>query len=52
MNREQITAIYLDWRNNFVSVEGYASYYGLTYDEAMRLIEVSRMVANTPHPEA
>jgi hypothetical protein len=52
MSREQLTAVYLDWFNNFVSIDGYASHYGLTYDEALLLIEVARMVANTPHPEA
>lgn len=52
MSRDQLVSVYLDWFNNFVSIETYASYYGLTIDEATRLIEVARMVSNTPHPEA
>lgn len=52
MTREQLVNVYLDWYNNFLSIEGYASYYGLTIDEADRLINLARMVSNTPHPEA
>ena len=52
MNRTQLEAVYLDWFNNFVSIERYAEYYGLTVNEATKLIEVARMVVNTPHPEA
>lgn len=50
--RETLQAVYLDWVNNFASVDYFAQYYGLTVREAEKLIELARMVHNTPHPEA
>lgn len=43
-SRDYLQAIYLDWVNNFLSVEGFASYYSLTHEEAKTLIIVAQRV--------
>lgn len=35
-------SLYLSWVNDFVSVDAFASYYGLTRDEALATIETGR----------
>lgn len=52
MTRDQLHEVYMDWLNNFVSVEGYAEHYGLHVDEANTLIALARRVTYTEHPEA
>lgn len=44
MIHEQKAVIYLDWVNNFISVEGFASYYGITVEVANKLIEEGRII--------
>ena len=41
---EQLETMYLDYFNNFIGVEGYADYYGLTYDLAHDLLEKGRKI--------
>ena len=45
MTRENLIAIYLDWKNNFLSVGGFADHYGLYDDEAYELIMLARRAA-------
>lgn len=52
MTRQQLIDVYLDWRNNFLTVHHYAEYYGLHFEEASDLIALSRKVFNSEHPEA
>jgi len=52
MMRETLTAIYLDWLNNFASVAAFAECNGLHEDEAARLIALAREVYDTTHPDA
>lgn len=52
MTREQLKAVYLDWLNNFLTIECFAEYYGLTDNQADALINLAREVYNNPHPEA
>ena len=52
MTREQLETVYLDWVNNFVSLDGYAEYYGLYKDEAETLIYLARSVTERNHPES
>lgn len=52
MTREQLTRIYLDWKNNFLSISGFAEHYGLFDDEAEELINLARKVAERNHPDA
>ena len=52
MTREQLLAVYLDWKNNFLSVGGFADHYVLYDDEANELIKLAHKAANRPHPDA
>lgn len=52
MTREQLIEVYLDWRNNFLTIAGFAEYYGLYDEEADILINLARRVTEAPHPEA
>jgi hypothetical protein len=36
--------IYLDWFNNFVTLQGFADHYGLSVDDADKLIAICRNV--------
>lgn len=38
---DAIETIYLDWRNNFLTVEGYASHYNISIEQAEKLIAVA-----------
>jgi hypothetical protein len=51
MNRSEFTAIYLDWLNNFASIQGFAGYYGLSESEAVRLINLAKEITMSNHPE-
>ena len=51
MNREDFERVYLDWVNNFLSIERYAEHYGLYPKEAEALIDLARRVCAIPHPE-
>lgn len=49
--RETLISAYLDWKNNYLSVETWAEHNGLTPEEGRRLIELSRDIAGHGHPE-
>lgn len=50
--RETLAQIYLDWRNNYISVDVFAEHNGLTYSEAVQLIELAKSCFENPHPDA
>ena len=50
--RETLIAVYLDWRNNYLTVEKYAEHNGLTTEHAGALIALAREVFDSKHPEA
>ena len=50
--RAQLCAIYLQWRNDFVTVARFAEYHGITDAQAADLINLARDIFNTDHPEA
>lgn len=52
MSRNDLIAVYLDWRNNFLTITGFAEYYGLHDQEAADLIDLARRCFEIPHPEA
>jgi hypothetical protein len=52
MSRETLAAIYLDWKNNFLTLTGFAEHYGLHDVEAEMLVNLARMCFENPHPEA
>ena len=39
---DAIIGLYLDYANNFLTVENFAEYYGLTISEANQIINVGR----------
>ena len=41
-SEETLVKIYLDWVNNFITVERYAEYYGIGEVEALYTIEQGR----------
>jgi hypothetical protein len=41
-SREKIEGLYLDWFNNFLTVDRFAEYYGLTVKQASRVINTGR----------
>lgn len=50
--REQLRNIYLDYLNNYLTVEVFAEKNGLWVDEATDLIKLCKRVFEENHPEA
>jgi len=50
--RDYLTAVYLDWRNNWLSVGRFAESHGITETQAAELIATARDVFNTEDPDA
>ena len=50
--RRYLADIYLSWVNDFLSVESFAEYHGITDAQATALITLARDIFNTDHPEA
>ncbi len=44
MKHTQKAVIYLDYLNNFLTVEKFASHYNITIDEANKLIEEGKII--------
>ena len=42
--RDTLQLAYLDWLNDFLSVGGFASYYGLSTERAERIIKAGRAI--------
>lgn len=49
--RDTLIALYLEWRNDFLTVERFAEHHGLTVQDAQALIALARTVTEQPHPE-
>ena len=52
MNRNQLIAMYLDYRNNYVTVARWAEACGLTEQEGADLLTILRSIFNGQHPDA
>jgi hypothetical protein len=50
--REILIETYMDFINNYLTVEKFAEHNGLLDAEAKVLLELARWVAEHPHPEA
>lgn len=50
--RDFLINLYLDWRNNWLSVEAFAQHHGLTDQQAIALLATARTVVGQPHPES
>lgn len=46
MTKSKCAAIYRDWFNNFLTLDGFASYYGISERVAERVIEIGRKAHN------
>ena len=40
--RDLVERLYLDWFNNFLTIERFAEYYNMTVEQAEKVIEVGR----------
>lgn len=49
--RDYLIEQYLDYRNNYLSIENYAEHNGLRRREAENFILLAAAVFNTNHPE-
>lgn len=49
--REALVAAYLDYTNNYLTVELFAEHNHLTVEQALGLINLARAVFNSTHPE-
>lgn len=50
--RDILIEAYLDYRNNYLTIEKYAEHHGLTTQEGETLIDLAEKVFNHDHPEA
>lgn len=50
--RSLLEALYLDYFNNYLSVEKYAEHNGLTTEQAEAVLRLARSVHESQHPEA
>jgi CO dehydrogenase/acetyl-CoA synthase beta subunit len=39
---DYLADLYLDWVNNFLTIEKFSEYYGLEEDDAKKLLEVAK----------
>jgi hypothetical protein len=49
--REQFVEWYLDFVNNFLTLDGFAEYYGISRDQAEQVVKLGKQIHETPHPE-
>lgn len=50
--RDTLNSVYLDYVNNYLTIEKYAELNGLTNGQASILISLAKLVFNSEHPEA
>lgn len=50
--REMLNLAYLDYFNNYLTVETYADHHGLSTEHARAFLELAKLVHETPHPES
>ena len=44
MSLDRFTTMYLDWVNNFLTVERFAEYYAITVSDAAEIIRLGRKI--------
>jgi hypothetical protein len=47
-----LTNVWLDWFNNYITLEKFAEHNGINVDQAKALIALADSVYHSPHPEA
>ena len=46
--REQFAEWYLDFVNNFLTLDGFAEYYGISRDQAEEVVKLGKAIHDTP----
>jgi hypothetical protein len=49
--RDMLINAYLDYRNNYLTVDKYAEHNGLTPEQGAEFIALAKSVFNSKHPE-
>ena len=49
--RDLLTEVWLDYFNNYITVDKYADHNGLTVEHAKALLDLAYQVENSKHPE-
>jgi hypothetical protein len=44
--RMRIEAMYLDWLNNFITIDAFADYYEISKFKALRVIQIGKQLNN------
>jgi hypothetical protein len=52
MNRDDFIKAYIDFVNDYLTIEKYADHHGLHAHEARAFIELARQVYNAEHPDS
>ncbi len=50
--RDYLTALYLEYVNNYLTVALFAEYHGMSEADMTALLDIARIVAQSPHPDA
>lgn len=50
--RETFVKWYLDYVNNYLTVEKFAEHNGVSVDQANQIIKLGKEIHETPHPES
>ena len=50
--RDYLTALYLDWVNNYLTMGVFAEHHGLTCEQAENLVKLAKNVIESEHPDA
>ena len=50
--RDTLVSVYLDWRNNYLTVDKFAEHNGLSVQQAKDLITLATSVFESQHPES
>lgn len=49
--RQQFVEWYLDYCNDFISIDGFAEYFGISVYQAKQIIQLGREIMDQKHPE-
>ena len=50
--RVSLSELYLDYKNNFISVEKFAEHHGLHLGHAIQLVSLAKAIFLSKHPDA
>lgn len=45
MSLDEFVKLYIDYRNNFLTIEAFAQYHNLSYDTAEQIVNIGRQIA-------